>query len=181
MFWKIDELVRRKIGSDGEPADEKGKSFLLRYYRVLSIEQCHDLKALYGDDRKPVNPIAECESIVAAMPNRPQIEQHSQAFYRPSADMVGMPSRNSFESPEAYYSSLSHELTHSTGHKSSLNRFEENATDHQFGSESYAKKNSLRRWERRCWRELLAFRTRLSAIPQAICKRGSRDSGPIHG
>jgi antirestriction protein ArdC len=139
MFWKIDELVRRKIDSEGEPADEKGKSILLRYYRVFNVEQCDGLKALYGDDRKPINPIAECESIVAAMPNPPRIEQHSQAFYRPSGDMDGMPSRNCFESPEGYYSTLFHELTHSTGHKSRLNRFEENATDHQFGSESYSK------------------------------------------
>ena len=139
MFWKIDELVRRKIDADGEPADEKGKSFLLRYYRVFNVEQCDGLKALSGDDRKPVNPIAECEAITDRMPNPPRIEQHSQAFYRPSADMVGMPSRNCFESPEAYYSTLFHELTHSTGHKSRLNRFEENAADHQFGSESYSK------------------------------------------
>jgi antirestriction protein ArdC len=139
MFWKIDEMVRRKIDSDGEPADEKGKSFLLRYYRVFNVEQCDGLRALYGDDRKPVNPIAECESIAERMPNPPRIEQHSQAFYRPLADMVGMPSRNCFESPEAYYSMLFHELTHSTGHKSRLNRFEETATDHQFGSESYSK------------------------------------------
>lgn len=139
MFWKIDELVRRKIDSDGEPADGKGKSFLLRYYRVFNVEQCDGLKALYGDDRKPVNPIAECESIADRMPNRPTIEQHSQAFYRRSADMVGMPSRSCFESPEAYYSTLFHELTHSTGHTSRLNRFEESAADHQFGSESYSK------------------------------------------
>jgi antirestriction protein ArdC len=139
MFWKIDELVRRKIDSDGEPADEKGKSILLRYYRVFNVEQCDGLRALHGDDRKPINPIAECESIADRMPNPPRIEQHSQAFYRASADMVGMPSRNCFVSPEAYYSTLFHELTHSTGHKSRLNRFEENATDHQFGSESYSK------------------------------------------
>src|SRR5580693_4092070 len=132
MFWKIDELVRRKIDADGEPADEKGKSFLLRYYRVFNVEQVDGLRALHGDDRKPVNPIAECESIADRMPNPPRIEQHSQAFYRPSTDMVGMPSRYCFESPEAYYSTLFHELTHPTGHKSRLNRFEENATDHQF-------------------------------------------------
>src|SRR5208282_3067891 len=83
--------------------------------------------------------IAECESIANQMPNAPRIEQHSHAFYRPSADSVGMPSRSCFESPEGYYSTLFHELTHSTGHGSRLNRFEENSTDHQFGSESYSK------------------------------------------
>ena len=54
-----------------------------------------------------------------------------------------MPSRNCFESPEAYYSTLFHELTHSTGHTSRLKRFEENSTDHQFGSESYSKEELI--------------------------------------
>jgi integrase len=36
-------------------------------------------------------PIEECESIANRIPNAPRIEQHSQAFYRPSADIVGMP------------------------------------------------------------------------------------------
>lgn len=134
-FWKFSEYER-----ENETGDVENKtSVLLRYYRVFNVEQCDGLKALYGDDRKPAHPIAECESIANQMPNAPQIEQHSHAFYRPSVDIVGMPSRSCFESAEAYYSTLFHELTHSTGHKSRLNRFEENATDHQFGSESYSK------------------------------------------
>jgi antirestriction protein ArdC len=135
-FWKFDEYACEN-GKTGEL--ENKTSVLLRYYRVFNIEQCEGLNALYGDDRKPVNPIEECESIANRMPNPPRIEQHSQAFYRPSADMVGMPSRTCFESPETYYSTLFHELTHSTGHRARLNRFEENSTDHQFGSESYSK------------------------------------------
>lgn len=134
-FWKFSDYVR-----ENETGELENKtSVLLRYYRVFNIEQCDGLKSLYGDDRKPVNPIAECESVANQMPNAPRIEQHSHAFYRPSADIVGMPSRNCFESPEGYYSTLFHELTHSTGHRSRLNRFEENSTDHQFGSESYSK------------------------------------------
>lgn len=134
-FWKFSEYER-----ENETGDVENKtSVLLRYYRVFNVEQCDGLKALYGDDRKPLHPIAECESIANQMPNAPRIEQHSHAFYRPSADIVGMPSRSCFESAEGYYSTLFHELTHSTGHRSRLNRFEENATDHQFGSESYSK------------------------------------------
>jgi antirestriction protein ArdC len=135
-FWKFNEYAS-KNGQTGEP--ENKASVLLRYYRVFNVEQCDGLRALYGDDRKPVNPIALCECIADQMPNPPQIVQHSQAFYRPSADLVGLPSRTCFESPEAYYSTLFHELTHSTGHKSRLHRFDENATDHQFRAESYSK------------------------------------------
>jgi antirestriction protein ArdC len=139
-FWKFNEYAKEN-GKTGEL--ENRTSVLLRYYRIFNIEQCEGLKALCGDDRKPVNPIEECESIANRMPNSPRIEQHSQAFYRPSADMVGMPSRSCFESPEAYYSTLFHELAHSTGHTSRLNHFEENSTDHQFGSESYSKEELI--------------------------------------
>ena len=139
-FWKFNEYANENRET-GET--ENKTSALLRYYRVFNIEQCEGLRSLHGDDRKPVNPVAECESIANQMPNAPRIEQHSRAFYRPSADIVGMPSRNCFESPEAYYSTLFHELTHSTGHTSRLNRFEENSTDHQFGSESYIKEELI--------------------------------------
>jgi antirestriction protein ArdC len=139
-FWKLNEYAKENRET-GET--ENKTSALLRYYRVFNIEQCEGLKSLHGDDRKPVNPMAECESIVQQMPNAPRIEQHSCAFYRPSADIVGMPSRNCFESAEGYYSTLFHELTHSTGHILRLNRFEENSTDHQFGSESYSKEELI--------------------------------------
>ena len=56
------------------------------------------------------------------MPNPPSFEQDSRAFYRPSTDAVGMPSRSAFESAEKYYSTLFHELTHSTGHPSRVGR-----------------------------------------------------------
>jgi antirestriction protein ArdC len=139
-FWKFNEYEKENRQT-GET--ENKTSALLRYYRVFNIEQCEGLVALHGDDRKPVNPIAKCESIANQMRNAPRIEQHSRAFYRPSADIVGMPSRNCFESPEAYYSTLFHELTHSTGHTLRLNRFEKNSTDHQFGSESYSKEELI--------------------------------------
>jgi len=139
-FWKFNEYAKENRET-GET--ENKTSVLLRYYRVFNIEQCDGLKALYGDNQKPVSPIEECESIANRMPNAPRIEQHSHAFYRSSADMVGMPSRSCFESPEAYYSTLFHELTHSTGHTSRLKRFEENSTDHQFGSESYSKEELI--------------------------------------
>ena len=139
-FWKFSEFSRENCET-GER--ETTNSVLLRYYRVFNVEQCEGLRALQGDEHKPVNPLIECESIANGMPNPPRFEQHSQAFYRPSADVVGMPSRTCFESPEAYYSTLFHELTHSTGHQSRLNRFEEHATDHQFGSESYSKEELI--------------------------------------
>ena len=135
-FWKISEY-RRQNAETGEVADKDSKSVLLRHYTVFNVAQCEGLPD-FGTGRV-LNPIAECESVVAAMPNAPAIVQDGSAWYRPSTDSVGIPARNAFDSAEAYYATLFHELTHSTGHKSRLNRFEETSADHQFGSESYSK------------------------------------------
>ena len=175
-FWKFNEYAKENRDT-GEK--ENKTSVLLRYYRVFNIEQVEGLRALYGDDAEARQPDSRVrihrQSDAKSAANRATFA----SVLRPSADIVGMPSRNCFESPEGYYSTLFHELTHSTGHKSRLNRFEENSTDHQFGSESYSKEELIARWVRRCWREWLAFRTRLSLTPQAICKRGFSGSSRI--
>ena len=49
-----------------------------------------------------------------------------------------MPKSNLFKSDEEYYSTLFHELTHSTGHTSRLNRGEISKTS-LFGSHDYSK------------------------------------------
>ena len=72
------------------------------------------------------------------MPNAPRMEQSSAAWYRPSNDTVGMPARGLFSSAEEYYSTLFHELTHSTGHASRIGR-EGIEILNTFGSESYSK------------------------------------------
>ena len=59
-------------------------------------------------------------------------------FYQPSNDYVGMPDRERFDSPESYYTTLFHELTHSTGHVSRLNR-KGIVTIAGFASETYSK------------------------------------------
>lgn len=132
VFWKFDKY--RTADADGQSVERT--SAILRYYTVFNLEQCDRIKAL--EPRRVVNPIAECERIVAAMPNPPRLEQDCSAWYRPVTDTVGVPARNSFESAESYYSTLFHELTHSTGHPKRIGRdgFEKLNT---FGSESYSK------------------------------------------
>ena len=135
-FWKISDY-RRQDAETGELADTDSKAVRLRHYTVFNVAQCDNLPD-FGTGRV-LNPIAECESVVSAMPNAPTIVQDGNAWYRPSTDTVGIPARDAFNSAEAYYATLFHELTHATGHKSRLDRFEETSADHQFGSESYSK------------------------------------------
>ena len=58
----------------------------------------------------------------------------SQAFYRPSTDAVHLPEREKFKSTQSFYDTAFHEIGHSTGHQSRLNR----DLSGGFGSQSYA-------------------------------------------
>lgn len=136
-FWNIGEekLVRQSDGTT-----KKQKPFLLRYYRVFNLTQTDGIAEKLGLGVAPqrVPSIDQCEAIVSGMPNRPAFEQSNRAWYRPSTDSVGMPARGLFNSAEEYYSTLFHELTHSTGHASRVGR-EGIETLNTFGSESYSK------------------------------------------
>ena len=66
----------------------------------------------------------------------------SSAWYKPSADLVGLPDANAFDTPENYYATAFHELTHATGHISRLDRAGIMNTVH-FGSESYSKEELI--------------------------------------
>ena len=61
-----------------------------------------------------------------------------RAFYVPTADRVQLPERDQFKSDSYYYRVAFHELTHSTGHKSRLDRFSD-FKEHRFGSKEYSK------------------------------------------
>ncbi len=60
------------------------------------------------------------------------------ASYSKVLDSIQMPERTSFDSREEYYSTLFHELTHSTGHTTRLNR--STLTDFErFGDHNYSR------------------------------------------
>jgi antirestriction protein ArdC len=132
-FWHIGE---EKTDAEGK----KTRPFLLRYYRVFNLTQTDGIaeKLGLGNASHRVPSIEGCEAIVAGMPNAPKMEQSNAAWYRPSSDTVGMPARGLFSSAEEYYSTLFHELTHSTGHASRIGR-EGIEILNTFGSESYSK------------------------------------------
>lgn len=132
IFWKC--KTRETESADGEI--EERRSAFLRYYTVFNLEQTEGLSALLT--LPPAFPIESAEEIVKAMPNPPAFEQDSRAAYIPSRDTITMPSRTAFQSQAEYYSTLFHELTHSTGHAKRLGR-EGIDKIQPFGSEDYSK------------------------------------------
>ena len=115
---------------------------LLRYYRVFNGKDVEGIQFNLQEvkigravpDNAPENQAAQ--SIVENYPNAPEIKHGgNRAYYSPPADYVQMPNASNFDSANDYYRTLFHELIHSTGHPSRLNR--ELNTNHK--SEAYAK------------------------------------------
>lgn len=150
-----------------EELDENGNKRVimipnLKYYTVFSISDCEGIEQ--KNERpapeivtipkwhyEPVEGIdpnsydAAAEAIIADYLHRAQtltldcMGESDRAFYAPYADSVTVPNINQFGEVSEYYSTLFHELGHSTGHSSRLNRFTGNAANAAFGSEEYSK------------------------------------------
>lgn len=131
VFWKM------LTGKDKITGQDKNIP-LLRYYTVFNVEQCDGL-TYDKADVKAFNPIESCETVLANMPQKPEVKhEQPSAFYSPAMDFINMPKANTFDNPEYYYATLFHELAHATGHVKRLNR-DTVTSGAKFGSEVYSK------------------------------------------
>lgn len=134
-FWKF--FKSKEI----DPSTGRHKVVpMLRYYHVFNVAQCDGLPELPAPVARPFEPLAECERIVASMPNPPAISEdgRGRCFYRPSTDSVHMTDRTAFGSEAGFYSTLFHELGHATGHQSRLDR-ETLTKSANFGTATYSR------------------------------------------
>lgn len=115
IFWK---MLQKTEG------DKVTTWPLLRSYTVFNVEQCEGIPVppQKGECSNNEDPIPACEAIVQGFPlPRPEICP-GHPHYKPSFDSIGMPPMQSFSSAAEYYSTLFHELSHSTGHQDRLDR-----------------------------------------------------------
>ena len=132
VFWKWLEKENE--------AGEIEKIPLLKFYRVFEINtQCEGLESKRKTGTFENSTIERCEEIFKGYIDSPTYSWERQgAWYKPSQDHVNVPPIKDFPKVEEYYSTLFHEMVHSTGHKDRLNR--EGVTGQiAFGSETYSK------------------------------------------
>ena len=137
LFW------RQKTMVDEETGEERSVP-LLRLYHVFNLAQCDGIKDLHGSSEmtESVTTTKPAE-IVARMPKAPKIKHGmTESFYSPKEDTVNMPMQKRFGRTEEYYSTLFHELVHSTGHESRLNRSTLTAKA-GFGTNHYCKEELI--------------------------------------
>jgi antirestriction protein ArdC len=130
IFWK-------KLDNENSVGEDSKNIFVLKQYTVFNLEQTENVEFEIDTNEPNFNPIENCENIYKNMPNAPKLKhEKNQPFYSPSDDFVNMSKPENFLSNDKYYATLFHELIHSTGHISRLNR-ENLVKKNRFGSRAY--------------------------------------------
>lgn len=113
--------------------DDEGKTSerpVYRYSTVFNLTDIDNIECPYGSEEivnENFEYIENCEQAIEQMKEAnkiPPIKYHdnSIAFYRPGTDEIYTCAPNEYIEQEAYYSTLFHEIIHSTGHHSRLGR-----------------------------------------------------------
>lgn len=133
---------------DKETGELKIKTVpVLKYFTVFNIEQQVEgleLKYHKEDVENNNEPLEALESLKNDYLDRSGVTlEHmkgNNACYSPSTDRITLPLVEQFDSIEEYYSTAFHEMAHSTGHVSRLNRIKKTAA---FGSDDYGKEELI--------------------------------------
>lgn len=137
-FWMIQPYEEKN--ENGEKVIKQIP--LLRYYNVFHISQVDRIEPKEQLKISELEPIEEAEKVKTEYMNRERLKIFekvtNKAFYTPTFDYIEVPCREQYQNIEEFYSTLFHEMIHSTGHKNRLDRLETGASAH-FGSETYSK------------------------------------------
>lgn len=113
----------RLVPKDDEDGQER---FVIRHSSVFNLDLVSgiDLSDVMADSVSPAGPDADAQGILAAYLDREQIRvSHGMPAYLPSLDVIRMPAVDEIATTDEYYSTVFHELAHSTGHPNRLCRF----------------------------------------------------------
>jgi antirestriction protein ArdC len=121
VFWK---WLDPKAVPDEDDNSNSSKVPLVRFYNIFNLDQIDGIKAPV--EEQPDNtftPIEQAEQVISNMPHMPRIQYGGdRACYSPTFDGIKLPNQDAFKSPEEFYSTAFHELSHATGHASRLGR-----------------------------------------------------------
>ena len=137
-FWKI-----QPYEEENENGEKVIKQIpLLRYYNVFHISQVDGVEPKKQLKISDLEPIEEAEKIKTEYMNRERLKIFEKvtndAFYLPIQDYIQVPCKEQYQDIGEFYSTLFHEMIHSTGHKSRLNRPDMQGIV-RHGSEKYSK------------------------------------------
>ena len=141
LFEKRDDHGNLVLGSNGRPT----RIPFIRWSNAFNLDQTEGITPPAQTEsvgQNPLHPLEKAAKIVEEAKTCPIYHTGFAAVYSPGEDVIRMPAQKTFRSPEAYYQTLFHEMTHSTGHASRLDR-EGVTLPIKFGSERYSKEELI--------------------------------------
>lgn len=137
VYWLWKEI--KSEGGEGKEGEETKKFAKPLYYQVWNIKtQVDGLESKRTAQTFEHDPIEEAEEIYKGFVGPSYTFQSGQATYTPFTDVINVPPIKDFPNCNEYYSTLFHEMAHSTGHRERLNRQGITSTV-AFGDETYSK------------------------------------------
>lgn len=134
VIFNASQIGKYTYDEHGEKVKDENGNFVYRpAFEPIEIDK---------NDKNRFKPIIEPETLVRNTGAEVMHDQIDQCFYTESDDRIHLVNPEKFESAEAYYATLLHELTHWTGVEERLNR------------EEFKKYNSSKEW--RAKEELVA-------------------------
>lgn len=130
FFWQFNEVKDKVTG------DKKTVPFLKTHVVFNAMRDCEGLEDKVKGNA-PAQDSNPSQALQAYLKREDIALTHggNSAFYSPSNDSITIPHEQAFENSGYYNAVLAHEIIHSTGHSSRLNRLEKQAA---FGGCSYA-------------------------------------------
>jgi antirestriction protein ArdC len=139
LFEKRDDYGNMILGSNGRPT----RIPFIRWSNAFNLDQTEGIEApAQTPTQEVIQPLDKAAKIVSEAKTCPIYHTGFAAVYSPTEDVIRMPAQKTFRSPESYYQTLFHEMTHSTGHASRLDR-EGVTLPIRFGSERYSKEELI--------------------------------------
>ncbi|RBW68256.1 ArdC family protein [Bacillus taeanensis] len=137
VFWKW-------LEKEDEETGKIEKIPMLRYFKVFNIQtQVEGLKSKRKTETFQHNPVEEAEKIIKGYQDAPRYTFMSgEAYYLPSRDIINVPPMKDFPNVNEYYSTMFHEIVHSTGHERRLHR-QGIIEPAGFGSETYSREELI--------------------------------------
>jgi antirestriction protein ArdC len=137
MVVYANAITKTEESSSGE--EQERRIPFMKSYSVFNVEQIEGLaEHFYEKPEAVIDPAERIDHAEDFFANTSADVRHggNRAFYSGGSDHVQMPYFETFRSPEAYYATLAHELTHWTKHQSRLDR---EFGRKKWGDEGYAR------------------------------------------
>lgn len=140
-YWNVREIKDEKgnlvLDKNGDPV----RIPFLKTYTVFNGDDIENFDTTPFEKQSTDVSVVDCQkiadSLLSAYKNHPEVSytDSDSAFYQVNTDKIFIPEPCQFVSVSEFASTLAHELAHSTGHASRLNRISTSTTKKDYAKE----------------------------------------------